>query len=60
MKNISIEGQIEDINSRGFRRIEDPAGTCIIMYSRYMHVVYTLKFHFVLCVKIIQDGSLTS
>lgn len=43
MKNISIEGQIEDINSRGFRRIEDPAGTCIIMYSRYMHVVYTVS-----------------
>lgn len=60
MKNISIEGRIEDINSRGFRRIEDPAGMCIIMYSRYIHVVYTLKFHFVLYFRIIQDGSLIS
>lgn len=60
MKNISIEGWIEDINSKGFRRIEDPVGMCIIMYSRYIHVVYILKFHFVLYFKIIQDGSLIS
>lgn len=60
MKNISTGGRIEDRNSRGFRRIGDPAGMCIIMYSGYMHIVYTLEFHFVLYFKIIQDGSFIS